>query len=675
MKFLFTFLITLCTLQVGFSQDFRFGKVSKEELLEKQHPTDSTADAAILYREIKSYFEFSTNEGFYLRTDVFERIKIYNKDGFDWANKKVKLYQSSTGSDEEIKGLKGYTYFLEGDKIQDVKLRNDGIFEEEASEFLELTKFTMPNVKEGCVIEYEYSVTSPFITNIDEYRFQEQIPVNKVSMEFQAPEYFSYKTHQRGWIPFRIQTSTDYMNINLGSISSRSSWGNRGGNTGNKVRSNTTSVLENVYSVIVNDVPALKEEAFTSNIDNFTTALKFELSYTKFPNSTLEMYTTTWEDVSKSIYDSDAFGGQLKRDNYFDDEIDNLLQGVTKDSEKVIRIYEYVKAKMNWNSYKGIYTMEGSKNAYKNGVGNASDINLLLVNMLRYAGIQANPVLVSTKSNGIPLFPTRNGFDYVVAAVETKNNVTLLDATNKEGEPDILKPELLNWQGRLIREDRSSTWVSLYPKTQASQSTLLNLNIDDANYAVKGSAQNRYTGHYALSQRKNYKNIKEEDVRKSLEKRNGDAELSNINFGNLEELYKPVTLQYDFENFEALEEIGGKLYFSPLLFLALEENPFKTNTRQYPIDFSYPIKDRYIITVNIPEGYKVESKPESAKFVLNQNAGLFSYIINEAGNKIQISVDLAINQPVISADSYEDIKRFFQVMVDKENEKIVLSKV
>ena len=45
------------------------------------------------------------------------------------------------------------------------------------------------------------------------------------------------------------------------------------------------------------------------------------------------------------------------------------------------------------------------------------------------------------------------------------------------------------------------------------------------------------------------------------------------------------------------------------------------------------------------------------------------------GGKLQISVNLAINQPVVSADSYVDIKKFFQAMVDKENEKIVLSKV
>ena len=672
MKYPITLLIALCFFQVAFSQDFRFGKVSKEELLEKQHPADSTADAAILYREMKSQFKYTPSGSFIVETDVFERIKIYNKEGFDWANKKIKLYQGNGGSDDELYGLKGYTYFMDGNKVKDEKLRNDGIFEEEVNEYWEVTKFTMPAVTDGCVIEYKYTLKSPFITNIDEYRFQEQIPVNKVEMRFATPEYFNYKMHQKGWIPFRIEESTDYLDINMGMSRTRDFY-NKNGN-GHSVSSNNISVLENVYSVNIDGVPAMKEEAFSGNIDNYSSGLKFELSYINYPSSPLEMITTTWEDVSKSIYDSDAFGGQLKRDNYFDNDIDELLNGITDPNKKMIAIFEYVKRKMNWNKFFGLYALEGTKDAYKKGSGSVSDINLMLVSMLRYAGLNANPVLVSTKSNGIPFFPTRNGFNYVIASVENGNSVVLMDATNKEGEPNVLEPELLNWQGRIIREDKTSSWVSLYPSSHASQSTMMNLSINEDDNSISGSAQNRYTGHYAMQQRKTYKNIEQEEIRKKLEKNSGETEISNITFGNLEKLYNPVSLKYDFENFDAVEEIGGKLYLSPLLFLAIDENPFKLDERNYPIDFNYPIKDRYIVTVDIPEGYKVESVPESTNFVLGENLGAFKYIINNVGGKLQVSVEFAINTAVMPAQDYSNIKKFFKLMIDKEQEKVVLSK-
>ncbi|RFN59772.1 transglutaminase domain-containing protein [Marixanthomonas ophiurae] len=672
MKFIFTLIFALSCLHFTYSQDFRFGKVSKEELLEKQHPTDSTADAAILYREIKTRFEYTESDDFFTLTDVFERVKIYNKDGFDWANKTIKLYQTSGSADEKISSLRGYTYFMDGNKMKDERLRNNGIFEEESSEFLELTKFTMPALKEGCIIEYKYTIKSPFITNIDAYRFQEQIPVNQVEMRFAVPEYFNYKMHQKGWVPFKINETKRPRTINF-AYTTPADPGIGGRGLPSK-ESTQIDLLENIYEVSLSNVPALHDEAFSGNIDNYSTSLKFELSYVDYPGSPLKMFTTTWEDVSKSVYDSNAFGDQLKRDNYFDDDIDNLLSGVSDPTEKMIKIYEFVKGKMNWNKFVGLYAQEGTKDAYKKGSGNAADINLLLVSMLRYAGLNANPVLVSTKSHGIPLFPTRNGFNYVIAAVENGNNTILFDATIKEGEPNVLQPELLNWQGRVVRENRSSSWVSLYPSKHAVQSTMMNLAINKDDYSITGSAQNRFTGHYALGKRKSFINVKEEDIRKKLEENSGETEISNIAFENLKNLYQPVSLKYDFKNFDALEEIGGKLYFSPLLFLAMDENPFKLNERSYPIDFNYPIKDRYIVTVDIPEGYTIESLPESAAFALGENSGMFKYMINNVGGKLQISVEFALNTATMPAQDYGNIKEFFKLMIDKEHEKIVLTK-
>ena len=110
-------LTALFMAEYSFAQDYRFGKVSKEEVQQKVHPTDSSANAAILYREMITEFDYNQTEGFYITTEVFERVKIYNKEGFDWATKKVNLYQGSGGAKEEISNLKGYTYYLEDGKV------------------------------------------------------------------------------------------------------------------------------------------------------------------------------------------------------------------------------------------------------------------------------------------------------------------------------------------------------------------------------------------------------------------------------------------------------------------------------------------------------------------------------------------------------------------------------
>ncbi|WP_034261164.1 DUF3857 domain-containing protein [Altibacter lentus] len=663
-------LITICFLQYSFAQDYRFGKVSKEELQQTVHPQYPDADAAILYREHKSQIEYVPGEGFELVTEVFERVKLYTKEGFDWATHKVKLYEGNGGDKESLSSLKGYTYTLEGDKINENKLRNDGIFENKENKYHNTTTFTLPGISEGSVIEYQYKVRSPFVSDIDIYRFQESIPVDKVSLEFAAPEYYEYKYYQKGWLSFSINESSHTKKI---SNTSMVRFTNIGTPTESRAVTRELNYLEKKYSVLLSNVPPIRKEAYAGNLDNYTAALQFELSYIKFPNDPIRSFTSTWEDVSKTINKYDSFGDELETNNYFKDDIDRLLSGTTSENEKILKIFEFVKAQMNWNGYHGMFANEGVKKAYKSNTGNVADINLMLTAMLRYAGINANPVLVSTKSNGIPLFPTMNGFNYVIAGVEVQNDVLLLDATNKRGEIGLLEAKLLNWQGRIIRKDGSSNWVPLSPKEHAVNNTMLSGTIAE-DLSITGNAQNRFTGHYAMEYREEYGAINDDEKRKKIEKGKGELETSGIAFNNLNIPYKPVELSYEFESFDAVENISGKLYVSPLLFLTEAENPFKAEERQYPIDFQYPFKDRYLIALDIPEGYLVESLPESVTFALDRNAASFRYAVNASGNKIQVSVELSMNEALFLPTDYANLKKFYQMLIDKENEKIVLTK-
>jgi len=667
---LLSVIITMCFLNISVAQDYRFGKVSKEELLQKEHPTDPSANAAVLYREVKTEFQYNQDSGWYMVTDYFERVKIYNKEGFDWANAEINLYKGE--GEDKLLGLRGNTYYLdENGKVQDEKLRKDGIFEEETSKYLTQTKITMPAVREGAVIEYKYTINSPFIFNIDEFRFQETIPIEKLNMVFKTPEYFIYKTHQRGWVPYKVDKFTRERSMSFRQLEPMDTR-----TFGKSIRETITREIkfkEDTYTVDLENVPALKEEAFVGNLNNYTTALQFEMSYIDFPGSPLKTYATNWEDVSKSIYRVDLFGAELERKNYFEKDLNNILQGVSSSEEKIGRIFSFVLNKMTWNGYNGYYTNEGVRDAYKKGSGNAADINLMLVAMLRHANLEANPVLVSTKSHGIPLFPTRNGFNYVIAGVDLPQGTLLLDATNKDAEIGVLKSSIQNWKGRVVKKDGTSGWVSLSSMIPAVKSTMIAAEITP-DLMLTGKNQSRFTGNYAFKYRSDFKSLNEDAQRKKIEKDLTPAELANLEFENLASPGAPVSLKYDFEAMDLVEDVAGKLYFSPMVFLATEETPFKTETRLYPIDFGYPIKDRYIVTISLPEGYNVESLPENVVYNLGENQGTYRYLISQAGNKLQLSVEFAINQSYIAAEDYGNLKKFFELLIAKENEKVVLSK-
>src|SRR5690606_10425996 len=225
----------------------------------------------------------------------------------------------------------------------------------------------------------------------------------------------------------------------------------------------------------------------------------------------------------------------------------------------------------------------------------------------------------------------------------------------------------------VISKNGTSSWVSLSSIVPAVKSAMVNAEIKP-DFSVSGKVQNRFTGNYAFQYRSQFKGLNEDSQRKEIEKISKPAELSNLHFENLNTLGQPVSLEYNFETPAAVEEVAGKLYISPMIFLADQETPFKAETRQYPIDFGYPMKDRYIINIALPEGYKVESLPENAVFNLGNNVGNYRYLISQMENKLQLSVEFAINQSFIAAEEYGNLKKFYELLIAKQNEKVVLSK-
>jgi len=663
------------TMQMATAQDYKFGKISKEELLEKSDPTDSEANATVLYRNQEIYFEYIESKGFVQKNDIHERIKIYNKEGFNHATKSIKLYNGSNELEESLTGFKAYTYNLEGNKITDDKLKSDGIFEEETNKYWLTTKFTMPNIKESCIIEYKYTIESELI-RIDDIEFQQDIPIRKLDFKMVTPEYYSYKKYPNVRAAYYPQLNETYKEATVFLSGEKQTKISHSPTRGARsdFSKNEWKYKENITTSNLVNVPALKSETHVSNIDNYRAVMKMDLSFIKYPDQMPENYTTNWEEVTKTIYDSNDFGEQLKKDGYYEDDLNSALAGATEPLEQIYNIFNFVKAKVKWNEFHGYYTDLGVRQAYKQGAGNVADINLILISMLRKSGLNANPVLISTKDNGIPLFPTRRGFNYVICAVNTVQGMILLDASKSYTSLNVLPVKVLNWQGRLIRRDGSSDWINLSVQEASKEIVSLNIKLN-ADLSASGKVRNQYTDYCALEYRNTFENYSQDDLRKEIESKNGNLQVSNIDVADMNIPAKPVLLSYEYQLDEALEEIGDSYYFSPLLFLKTEESPFKLQTRSYPIDLNFSTSRKYMVNIMLPEGFQVESLPENEKLQYNNTEGEFTYLIRGNGSMLQMVITLDLNNTLILPANYEQFKQFFELLVNKQAEKIVLKKV
>jgi hypothetical protein len=329
---------------------------------------------------------------------------------------------------------------------------------------------------------------------------------------------------------------------------------------------------------------------------------------------------------------------------------------------------------MTWNEKYGYYTKIGVEEAYKEKTGNVAEINLMLVAMLRMAGIEASPVLISTRENGIALFPNRSRFNYVIASASIDDKNVLLDATHKLSNINVLPIRDLNWLGRLINKDGTSTEIDLMPKTASKSNTNLMATIT-ASGEITGMIKMQNFDYNAFNFREKEAGLTTESYLEKLEKQLNGSQIEGYTVENKSELDKPVIETFSFKNSNSVDIIGDKIYFNPLLFFAQTGNPFKQEKRGYSVDFVYSNQERYQTIITIPEGYVVESIPKPITVVFTDK--LLSYKFNVSANDKQVQVVSVfdINTTLVSPGNYEELKAFYNEMIKKQTEKVVLKKI
>jgi hypothetical protein len=639
------FLMLVVALPV-FSQDFRLGKVSKEELLEKRHPIDTSATAAVLYKKGKTYFKVSGTGYWEMLTEVEVRIKIYKKEGYTFADEELTYY--SGGQAPKVYFTDAYTYDLVNGAIEKTKLKAEGQFEQKISANYTTETIKMPNVKVGSVIEYKYFVQTSYFHVFPDWHFQYTIPVNTISYEVGIPDGYNYNKYLTG-----------YEEIQQSDIKTRFGMGGE--------------FQENVVTYSAKNVKALKDEAYVDNIQNYMTTLKMELSSVKLNNGVVKAFSSDWAAVAKEIYSENSFGKELKLTSYFEKDLPALFTPGMTQKAKIAAVFYYVQQRMKWNKRKSYQCNKGVETAYKEKTGNAAEINLMLIAMLRKEGINANPVLVSTRSNGIALFPGLTAHDYVVAAVYFDNEFMLLDATSKYNVPGQLPVRALNWVGRQINENGNNAQIDLMPKTTSKEVLYLTADLA-ADGKFTGKARDQYFDYNAHVFREDYNMASLESYSEKVEGRYPGIEINNSNIVNGADVLKPVSEEFSFTHASQADVIGDKIYFNPMLFFTTAENPFKQENREYPVDFVFPQQDKYMINIKLPDGYVVESVPESVTIAMEDNIGSFAYNILIKNNQVQLNVLFDINRASIAKEHYGMLKDFYRKIIEKQTEKIVLKK-
>ncbi len=366
MQKLWMILISISSIGTATAQNeqFQFGKIDTEDLVRKNSSIDKNAEAEVLF---EFYDVNLTLYGGMLEINIkaHTRIKIYNEKGFDEANIKIP-YIAKEGS-EGIFKLEGQTYNQDASGNMNVtKLDKKSVYDKKIDNRLRNQIFTFPEVKAGSIIEYKYTVKRRLLY-FDDWTFQRSIPVRYSNCTIEYPSEFSFSHIPRTTLPMEIDQKQ----------------------SGHTVKKSFT----------MRNLPALKEEPHISCEEDYLQQVQFRMNGYYSPELTLNL-TRTWHAIIKELMEDQDFGLQLNKNLQRTSDLDEQLKPIKTDGEKMYVIHHYVRNNMAWDGYNSIWALEGVKQAWADKKGNSGEINLILVNLLKDAGLKAYPLLVSTRKNG-----------------------------------------------------------------------------------------------------------------------------------------------------------------------------------------------------------------------------------------------------------------------------------
>jgi transglutaminase-like putative cysteine protease len=659
------FVLLAINLLPAFSQDpskIKFGKITPADFEPKLYGIDSSASAVVL-ADIGSTEIVGNQKGsFSLVFKNFRRARILNKNGYDLADVTIPIYDDGK-MEEELASLKAVTYNLENGKVVETKLDvKAAVFKDRINKRLSIKKFTFPNIKEGSIIEYEYRLNSDFIFNLQPWTFQGAYPRLWSEYNVSMPEFYYYVTLAQGYQPFFIKdrkerrdnfTITDNSSIQT----SRESF--------------SCSVAD--YRWAMKDVPALKEESFTSTIDNHVAKLEFQLAELRYP-FTPRNIMGTWTNATETMLKDEDFGLQLSKDNGWLNDVMGEATGGSKDAlAKAQNIFSYLRDNMTCTDYNRRYADKNLRTVLKSRNGSEAEINLLLTAMLKKADLDAEPVLLSTRSHGYTyaMYPLMDRFNYVISKLNIDGKEYFLDASKPRMGFGRLGYECYNGHARVVNAD--ATPVELISDSLMESKITSVFIINDEKGDLTGSMQQTPGYFESNSIRNRIKEKGRESFFNEYKKGwTGEVELEKENIDSLNKYDYPLAIRYDFNMKLDKEDI---LYLNPMFTEGIKENPFKSAQRFYPVEMPYAIDETYLLRLDVPKGYVIDELPKQLMLKLNeQNDGMFEYRISESNGIISMRSRLRISRAYFLPEEYEMLREFFNYVVKKHNEQIVFKK-
>ena len=608
-----------------------FGQVTRDELEMKECAFDKSADAVVLLDYAVAYF----NDHYNLITERRIRMKILKEGGIKRANIRIPYY--SGDGFEYIRNIEGMVVTPTGNgSFTTTPLERKNIFNQQVNRLYSLQSFAMPNVQVGSIIDYKYQSTMKSYGGLKQWEFQKEIPVVTSHYEL-APipnSEFVYSVYRTQNLPIEVIP-------------------NKG---------------EGRAKFVMNNIPGLRDEVYSATTRNFLQRVNFQFaSYTNYMGKT--NYTNTWQTLANELLNERSFGSQANKDLSGTPFIKGLSSSL-KAVEKLQAVYDFVRSNITWSEINSKYSEEGSKSVLEKRKGNTGEINLLLVSLLKSAGVEAYPLLVSERDFGLvdTTYSFLDQFNKVVAIAYADGKQYVLDGTDKITPFFLIPSDLLNTTGYLVdKKKRGFVYFKNLPEKQRELISLSGAIREDG--ALQSNGSITHSEYAKLAKVIRYRSEKARYL-DAIVKEHPTLKVDSFAVAGFTN--DSAALQQDLKFTINLKKTGGYYLLDYNLFTGLQENPFITQYRFTDIDFGTKYNLILVGSFALPANLTTETLPANKKIISIDRSMSASRIFEKVGNTVHLRVYVDINREKYFSDEYEDVKGFFKEMVDLLNEPVLL---
>jgi hypothetical protein len=283
--------------------------------------------------------------------------------------------------------------------------------------------------------------------------------------------------------------------------------------------------------------------------------------------------------------------------------------------------------------------------------------------------------------------PPNRGFDHVILAIQLPDasyakplpavyehpklgHLLIFDPTN-ELVPIGQLPYYEQDSFALLVTDNGGELIHLpvsSPETNMVKRTVKVKLLPDG--SLQGDVEEVATGARAAIARRYWKDATEQDRKKVLERilgaSLGSFQVDNITVTNADDLEQDLIVRYRFAADRYAKNAGSLLLVRPRVVGEYATPLDSSKPRHYGYEISAPFWVSETVEITLPEGYKVDELPSSAKSSVA--FAEYSSKTEDAGNVLRYTRDYKMRTTLVPVDKIDQLKKLFgEINMDEKN--------